>query len=83
MTNEELKEEAEKQGYYLAKKRKDVKLLPCKCGTFKYLKRYKNWGYPNNPDRVGFYCTNCGTRVTARWWYQLKEKWNEVVSNGD
>lgn len=74
MTFEELKAEAEKQGYNLIKKQPYVKLLPCTCGE----KRIALYQYYFG----GWYCecTKCGkTSEIVQRQRQAKINWNKKV----
>lgn len=76
MTFEELKAEAEKQGYNLIKKQPYIKLLPCTCGykkieTFRYY--YGNWFCE---------CPKCGNRSdVCSSERKAKINWNKKVQN--
>lgn len=75
MTFEELKAEAEKQGYSLIKKQPYVKLLPCTCGSEKI---YHFFGFRYD----GFNCGICGKESLSRKGASEREKikdWNKMV----
>lgn len=74
MTIEELKAEAEKQGYQLIKKKKYVKLLPCpNCG-----KVPSEWMYIKSRNWV--YRCECGKIAEgARTKTKARQLWNEYA----
>ena len=82
MTFEELKEEAERQGYYLSKKQERlVKLLPCSCGR-------KRPSIIRNGCRK--YNARCGCGKETGWitstfktskeiQNEVRAKWNDIA----
>ena len=82
MTFEELKAEAEKQGYNLiAKPPKKVKLLPCPCGR----KQLSIWGR-SNPEEYLVSCPKCGNGEDNEWCRKERQArllWNEYVGGAE
>lgn len=81
MTFEELKAEAEKQGYMLVKKqtltKDEIKIFPCSCGSEKI---YHFFGFRYD----GFNCGICGKESLSRKGASEREKikdWNKQVKN--
>lgn len=76
MTFEELKAEAEKQGYSLMKKQPPLpKMEPCLCGR----KRISIW-QRRNPKEYRASCPNCGLGEEDEWSSterRAREVWNE------
>lgn len=79
MTFEELKIEAEKQGYTLIKKQPYVKLLPCTCGA----KRIAVWfRASNSQEETGSFCKclKCGAEgKVAKTQREARINWNNKV----
>lgn len=76
MTFEELKAEADRQGYYLEKKKVYTRLLPCVCGK----KRINLWRLSNG---VWVYiCPNCGRESqSSKTQIGAKKNWNELMNH--
>ena len=76
MTLEELKAEAKKHGYKLAKDLPYVRMLPCICGN-------KAISYGSTfPSPTPYYhkCRKCGYKSQpAKTKYEARAKWNECV----
>lgn len=75
MTFEELKKEAEQQGYYLMKKNTYVKFERCLCGHNSHLT-----GYEPRTGRVCYICSYChkyGPYAKNR--KDAKVLWNEMI----
>lgn len=76
MTYEELKLEAEKQGYTLTKKITYEKMQKCICGKHPYQE------ISIRPKGKYFRCANCGLKSEiGRWNYQAIANWNKAVEN--
>lgn len=76
MTFEELKAEAERQGYYLMKKPTYIPKKPCVCGA----KRSVRMFYTNKGK--GFYCNKCKLGLNeqvAKTDKQAQINWNKLV----
>lgn len=74
MTYEELKLEAEKQGYTLTKKITYEKMQKCICGKYPYQE------ISIRPKGKYFRCANCGLKSEiGRWNYQAIANWNKAV----
>ena len=74
MTIEELKAEAEKQGYTLTKKITYAKIQKCVCGKHPYQE------ISINPNGKYFRCAKCGLKgEIGRWNYQAIDNWNKAV----
>ena len=74
MTFEELKEEAEKQGYTLVKFKKRERLLPCVCGH----NRRTEW-QSTLKDSVTLECNTCGLTAEGRSRAEAVRNWNEMI----
>ena len=76
MTFEELKAEADRQGYYLEKKKIYIKLLPCICGK----KRINVWCSSNG---TWFYiCPECGRESQpSKTQIGAKRNWNSLMEH--
>lgn len=73
MTFEELKKEAEKQGYTLSKKIKYEKLQKC-CG------KCPQPQISLSPKGKYYYCKHCGLKSElANSWYMARSNWNKTV----
>lgn len=78
MTFEELKAEAEKQGYVLTKKIKYEKLKKCACGNSRSV--YEEISI--SPRGKYFVCKNCKLKgEIARTLYKAIENWNFAVDS--
>ena len=76
MTLEELKAEANKQGYAISKKIVYEKLKPCTCGESRRIQQELTI----NPSGKYYYCKNCGRKSEiANSWYQARINWNKGV----
>ena len=74
MTYEELKLEAEKQGYTLTKKITYEKMQKCICGKYPYQE------ISIKPKGKYFRCANCGFKSEiGRWNYQAIANWNRTL----
>lgn len=78
MTLEQLKIEAEKLGYYLVKKNKKPKMLPCVCGC----KRRDHWfiGGDSEYKRM-LKCKKCDIEVYGKNDIDVINKWNEMIES--
>jgi len=80
MTFDELKAEAEKQGYNLVKKPEPMpKMQPCLCGR----KQIHIW-HKSNPDEYQANCPKCGFGKDSEWassTRRAREIWNERIEN--
>ena len=79
MDLEELKAEAAKLGYNLAKKQPYIKLSRCTCGKNKP----SEWFYYTEENKVMriYKCDNCGlSALPAKTNRQARENWNQLVS---
>lgn len=78
MTFEELKTEAEKQGYKLMKKPEPMpKIRPCPCGR-KRLSHYYMWDRRTSTEYIQIGCPKCGR--LGDWCEnerEARELWNE------
>ena len=76
MTLEELKAEADRQGYYLEKKKVYTKLMPCICGK----KRIHLWC---SSDGTWFYiCPKCGRESQpSKTQIGAKRNWNNLINH--
>jgi hypothetical protein len=78
MTYEELKLEAEKQGYTLTKKITYEKMQKCICGKYPYQE------ISIKPKGKYFRCANCGFKSEiCRWNYQAIANWNKAVEKAN
>lgn len=76
MTLEELKAEADRQGYYLEKKKKYIKLMPCICGR----KRINLWCFSNGA--WVYICPNCGRESqSSKTQIGAKKNWNKLITH--
>lgn len=74
MTFEELKVEAEAQGYKLIKKQEPVRFLPCICGNNRRTLWYGSDG------KVGYDCNKCGFEGNpGKSQREAKIGWNEAI----
>lgn len=78
MTFEELKAEADKQGYNLLKKQEKVKLLDCTCGGKRrfHWSKIKDW-----QTYEGLECEKCGKKVWAKTELEAKKAWNKLIES--
>ena len=75
MEFEELKAEAKRQGYNLIKIR-NVKLLPCTCGS----NRREHWYMYRDGIRFkGLICHKCGKEALGKTEIEAKENWNRMI----
>lgn len=72
MTFEQLKREADKQGYDLVKRKTAPKLVHCICG----FNKHTTWQVK---DRCVFECILCGRRVEGKNLYDTTIKWNRQM----
>ena len=77
MTFDELKVEAEKQGYKLVKAQPNERFLPCICGCNMRSHFYKQT--PTGVQRT-LRCRNCGREVSGTSDTDAKRNWNKEVS---
>lgn len=80
MTLEELKAEAKKHGYKLAKERPYIRMSTCICGH----KNIAHWIDCSEETSTPYFheCRKCGlTSEPAKTKYEAKLKWNECVEN--
>lgn len=77
MTLEELKAEADRHGYYLEKKKKYIKLMPCVCGK----KRINLWC--SSLNHTWFYiCPECGRESQeSKTKIGAKKNWNSLMEH--
>ena len=76
MTFEELKAEANRQGYKLTKAIKYEKLKPCSCGESRRIQQELSI----NPKGKYYRCAKCGRKgEIANSWYQARINWNKGV----
>lgn len=73
MTYEELKAEANRQGYRLVKQSRPEKLLPCICGHNKRTHRFSHNFYVLE-------CKNCGSIVRAETEKEVYSEWNKFMT---
>ena len=76
MTFEELKEEANRQGYNLVKKRVTEKLLPCTCGC-----KRRGRFYHYNPKGISVVCKRCGRSAKGRNETDAIHAWNVAIQS--
>lgn len=77
MTIEELKAEADKLGYRLAKKQEYVRLAPCVCG---YSSRTRWW----TSDGSLYECNHCGRASSVgSTEAEAKTNWNKMVEEAE
>ena len=75
MTLEQIRSEAAKHGYKLAKEYPNTKLKPCICGNSRYTR-------VTGLHTKAYRCMKCGfTADEAKYLYEAKIKWNECVEN--
>lgn len=77
MTFEELKTEAEKQGYKLVKRKQNEVFLPCICGA----NRREMWHTTNEDWKIKLVCYKCGLSVTGKNMADAKRRWNEYMKH--
>lgn len=76
MKFEELKAEADRQGYYLEKKKVYTRLLPCTCGR----KRINLWRLSNGA--WVYICPNCGRESqSSKTKIGAKKNWNKLINH--
>lgn len=76
LTFEQLKAEADRQGYNLVKKRQYVKFLPCTCGCNR---RYTFYSMERITWNVGYKCARCGKEAFGKSAEDAKLNWNELI----
>ena len=77
MTFEELRREADRQGYKLLPKEKYQPLKPCKCGANRRNRVYRY--ISEDEEEVGLKCTNCGFVVWGTSARAAQRRWNKEV----
>ena len=77
MTFEELKTEAQKQGYTLCKFQPHIKLKPCTCGC----NRREHW-YGIDPPFI-LRCKKCGREAYGSTEKEAREVWNMMIESED
>lgn len=76
MTFEELKAEANAQGYNLIKRKNKEKLLPCTCGCKKRT-HYSCWNGDGHSIRL--VCYKCGKKASGDNEIEAAHNWNEMI----
>lgn len=79
MTLDELKAEADMQGYRLVKKNNPPRLSPCTCGG-----RRRSWWCRSGPDGNFYYliCEKCGKKSEyGKNKIEVSKKWNEMMES--
>lgn len=76
MTFEELKAEADKQGYKLVVYKKIEPFLPCTCGC----NRRTHWySYKNGENNIRLCCNRCGKSASGKTEAEARRNWNALI----
>lgn len=76
MTFEELKAEANAQGYNLIKRKEKERLLPCTCGC----KKRSHWTcWDIDRHFVRLVCYKCGKEARGNTDIEAAHNWNEMI----
>ena len=77
MNLEEIRREANKLGYYLAKKNPIPKITPCTCGC----KRREHW-FNSKAENITLICKKCRKSATGRTEVGAIINWNNMLKEG-
>lgn len=84
MTYEELKLEAEKQGYTLTKKITYEKIKPCICGNKRIYSGIDEFTFFKGKFGRFYYCSKSRRKgEIAKYLYQAKRNWNEMIEKAN
>ena len=76
MTLEELKAEANAQGYNLIPQKKQEKFIPCTCGC----NRREHWiQFVDGGIETTLKCCKCGKKASGMSEAEAKRNWNEMI----
>lgn len=76
MTLEELKAEANAQGYNLIPQKKQEKFIPCTCGC----NRREHWiQFVDKGIKTTLKCCKCGKKASGMSEAEAKRNWNEMI----